>query len=86
MNGLDELVEGFLGPLHDGQMKHHCVYQAGGGGEMALDQVVTEAWTWMSPGIGVPHLSYLETILASQEAALVCSQRFFHGTTCCTMD
>lgn len=34
MNGLDELVEGFLGPLHDGQMKHHCVYQAGGGGEM----------------------------------------------------
>lgn len=91
MSGLDELGEGFLGSLHDGQMKHHCVPLAGGGGGMGLylmlNQVVPETWVdldvsrhWNSPPI------QLETSLASQEAALVYSQRFFHGTTCCTMD
>lgn len=78
MNRLDELLEGFLGPLHDGQMKHPCAPPAGGGGEMGLywmlDQVATETWVdkdvsrdWSSP------LILLEISLASQEAALVCS-------------
>lgn len=82
MNGLDRLVEGFPGPLHDQQMKHHCVPLDGRGCGMGLylmlNQVVTETWVdldvsrdWSSPPI------QLETSLAFQEAALVYSQRPF---------
>lgn len=33
MNGPDELVDGFLDPLHNRQVKYHCIPPAGGGVE-----------------------------------------------------
>lgn len=63
MNELDELLEGFLGPLHDGQMKHPCAPQLVEGVRWDYIGYWTKwpqkpGWTRMSLGIGVPHLSY----------------------------